>query len=77
MWDQCAREILSWVYQKAIVPARAAIQNTCRIRFIQKPNCFTLPARRLRQSSFERFRITFTTNDNGVNFSFLSRNNKQ
>ena len=24
MWDQCAREIPSWVYKKAIVPARAS-----------------------------------------------------
>ena len=52
----CAREIPDGAY-KAIMPAWVAIQDTRRIRFIQKPNCFTLPARRLRQSSLERFRL--------------------
>ena len=52
----CARGIPNGA-DKGIVAAWVAIQDTRRIRFIQKPNCFTLPARRLRQSSLERFRL--------------------
>ena len=59
----CAREISNGA-DKAIMPAWVAIQDTRRIRFIQKPNCLPYPlADSAKPDSRDLDWMTFTAKD--------------